>query len=524
MQPAIRPILAIALLVAFSTAWANTATEVFEHAAQSIVVVQANNAKGKTVGMGSGVVIGKEEIVTNCHVIEDAADYAVKHDKRQFTAQLKHADWTRDVCSLTVKGLNASAVPLGSTKRLKVGQKVFAIGAPQGLELTLSEGILSSLRELDGGRYLQISAPISPGSSGGGLFDDTGKLIGLPTFYLSEGQQLNFAVPVEWVQALPQRAVLEKPRGPTSVEWGSKAIAMEKKQDWLGLLQHAREWTQVQPGEALAWFSLGVSYTKSGDHISAISAYQHGLRISPENAVALYNLGLSYYLLGKTEEAIEVLTEAVRLDTENSAAWNNLGLAYVKYNQPQKGINAYQKALSIEPSDDSTWSNLGMAYIVLLDPANALEATARATQINPSNPEAWLGLGMAYILNNQPEKVNDAYRKLQSLDIDMANTLLEVYKEQETKAKLKFGLSCRLYSYDDNRYKMDLSVVVDVAALTVNNLPAQIDKNHIVFSLPGKSNFTHRIDRNTGSIIVSSKNYPGGIYYGDCEKTGEKKF
>ncbi len=314
MQPAIIPVLAISLLVAFSTttAWANTATGVFEHAAQSIVVVQANNAKGKKQGMGSGVVIGKEEIVTNCHVIEDAHSYTVKHDERQYTARLKHADWTRDVCSLTVKGLNARVAPLGSTKRLKVGQKVFAIGAPQGLERTLSEGILSSLRELDGGRYLQISAPISPGSSGGGLFDDAGKLIGLPTFYLSEGQQLNFAVPVEWVQALPQRVAMLKLR--TRDEWVEITKVPYEGMDWPELIKHSRDWAQAQPGEIIAWLQLGYAYSLSDEQVKAIEAFREALRIDPENEHAWSYIAIAYHKSNQRAKAIEAIQQLKRID------------------------------------------------------------------------------------------------------------------------------------------------------------------------------------------------------------------
>jgi len=89
---------------------------------------------------------------------------------------------------------------MGWTMKNRGNLKIFAIGAPKGLVLTLSEGIISGFREDKAGRYLQISAPISPGSSGGGLFDEQGRLIGMPTFYLADSQQLNFAVPVEWIK------------------------------------------------------------------------------------------------------------------------------------------------------------------------------------------------------------------------------------------------------------------------------------------------------------------------------------
>ncbi len=117
------------------------------------------------------------------------------------------------MCQLKVTDLPAPPVPFGSAFKVRVGQRVFAIGAPRGLELTLSDGIVSSLRDADDGKppVIQTTAPSSPGSSGGGLFDADGSLIGITTSgYL--GLQLNFSMPVEWVRELPERgrAVLAK--------------------------------------------------------------------------------------------------------------------------------------------------------------------------------------------------------------------------------------------------------------------------------------------------------------------------
>jgi S1-C subfamily serine protease len=105
-----------------------------------------------------------------------------------------------------VPGLGAPAVAIGSADTLRTGQKVFAIGAPQGLELTISDGIVSGMRELPQGRVIQTTAPISPGSSGGPLFDTYGRLVGIMTFQHRTGQNLNFAVPADWIANLRSRS------------------------------------------------------------------------------------------------------------------------------------------------------------------------------------------------------------------------------------------------------------------------------------------------------------------------------
>jgi len=207
-----------------------TATQVFSKASSSVVVVKATDADGKILATGSGVVVahdllpGKFEVATNCHVVDTLGS-----DGRPFIVQGKNfgishiiaRDAVRDLC-LLYGGLNqrdaegdvvksksrsvylpappiAKIAPLRS---LEVGERVYAIGAPQGLELSLSEGLVSGLRNEDGTTYIQTTAAISNGSSGGGLFDAQGRLVGITTMFLKDSQALNFAVPAELIASV----------------------------------------------------------------------------------------------------------------------------------------------------------------------------------------------------------------------------------------------------------------------------------------------------------------------------------
>lgn len=178
-----------------------SAREIFALASRSVVVVRTFDETGEELALGSGVTIAPEVVVTNCHVLDNASFAEVDESRGHgLTATRLNSNAARDLCSLNVPGLIASPVKFGSTKRISVGDRVYAIGAPQGLELTLSDGLVSSLRKLSDGDIVQITAPISHGSSGGGLFDKDASLVGITTLYLSDSQQLNFAVPVEWVE------------------------------------------------------------------------------------------------------------------------------------------------------------------------------------------------------------------------------------------------------------------------------------------------------------------------------------
>ncbi|MGK2913726.1 MAG: trypsin-like peptidase domain-containing protein, partial [Porticoccaceae bacterium] len=302
-------ITALAMTLAWGT-HAKSAIEVFEAVSRSVVVVQGEDATGKLLSLGSGVVIMNGVVATNCHVTNKAARLKVIYQDKAYPAIARHTDGDRDVCSLTVEGMKAPVATLGYTNTLKVGQRVYAIGAPEGLELTLSEGIVSSLREVTGGRYIQTTAPISPGSSGGGLFDEDGRLLGLPTFYLAEGQQLNFAVPVEWVRELPGRHTALTPAADSELDWLNRAVVLETKKDWQGLVRHALGWTKARPRDASAWYVLGIAYGQVRQPAKEIEAYQQALRIDSQHVDAWYNLGNAYADAGQPAKAIEAYQRA----------------------------------------------------------------------------------------------------------------------------------------------------------------------------------------------------------------------
>lgn len=198
----------LALALSALPAHAMTAAEVFAQVSPSVWTVITYDEDGLRLASGSAVVVGPQRLVTNCHVLARAKRVTVRREKVVLEARLDQWDVQRDVCQVRASGLDAPPVSFGDAAALAVGQPVFAIGSPRGLELTISAGLLSALRHNSAGQLvlLQTSAAVSPGSSGGGLFDDRGTLIGLITLGSNgNAQNLNFAVPVEWVRELPQR-------------------------------------------------------------------------------------------------------------------------------------------------------------------------------------------------------------------------------------------------------------------------------------------------------------------------------
>lgn len=219
------------------TANALTPPEVFTKVSPSVWGVTTYDKDGLKLSSGSAVVIAPELLATNCHVLRKASRIAVTSDNVSIGATLDMWDTVRDICQLKARNLKAPAVKIGASATLQVGQAVFSIGNPLGLELTLGSGLISSLRKNDQSQLeaIQTSTPISAGSSGGGLFDDQARLIGITTFQAKEGQNLNFAIPVEWLKELPARhaaARLAEEKNPVSTKPSPQSTAAAAVKQW----------------------------------------------------------------------------------------------------------------------------------------------------------------------------------------------------------------------------------------------------------------------------------------------------
>jgi S1-C subfamily serine protease len=167
------------------------ARDVFERVSEAVFVVEAADRQG------SAVAISDRELVTNCHVLGAQADAIIEREGQRMSAKLSSANGDADRCILTSDTPLRKWVRVRPYADIKVGERAFTVGAPQGLELTIAEGIVSSKRVMDGSRLLQTSAPISKGSSGGGLFDAQGYLLGVTTWMRKDSQNLNFAIAAE---------------------------------------------------------------------------------------------------------------------------------------------------------------------------------------------------------------------------------------------------------------------------------------------------------------------------------------
>jgi hypothetical protein len=156
------------------------------------------DANGQRVSTASGFFIRDDLVVTNFHAIREGVRGHIKIVGARgayVIAGVASLDRDKDLAIVRVPGVKATSLPLGSDSDARVGDKVYAVGNPMGLEGTFSDGIISGIRSVGPRRLIQITAPISPGSSGGPVLNESGLVIGIAVATLTEGQNLNFAIP-----------------------------------------------------------------------------------------------------------------------------------------------------------------------------------------------------------------------------------------------------------------------------------------------------------------------------------------
>lgn len=176
-----------------------------EKSFKSTVLISTIDKNGQPLSLGSGFVIENGVIATNFHVIENSSGGFIKligTDRKYNIKGIIEKSEKYDLAILAVETFNAPKLIFGNYDNVSVGDQIYVIGNPNGLEGTFSQGIVSGLRKVDNDELLQITAPISPGSSGGPVLNNNAEVIGLAVASYQSGQNLNFAIPIKYLVTL----------------------------------------------------------------------------------------------------------------------------------------------------------------------------------------------------------------------------------------------------------------------------------------------------------------------------------
>jgi hypothetical protein len=188
---------------ATQSAQAKSPSELYKTAGPSVVLIEIYSDDGKVSGSGTGFIVSSDgAILTNYHVIAHTKRATVRlaNDDAYDDVTVLDIDKRKDIALIKIKAVGLPYLTLGRSASAEVGDEVYVVGNPLGiLQNTFSEGILSGIRQGDGYRLFQLSTPVSHGSSGSPVFDTNGNVIGIIKSTIEEGQNLNFAIPIDYV-------------------------------------------------------------------------------------------------------------------------------------------------------------------------------------------------------------------------------------------------------------------------------------------------------------------------------------
>jgi serine protease Do len=342
----------------------------------AVVTILTYDDKGEPLALGSGFFTSPMgHVITNRHVLKNASRAIVetsngtRYEVRRMLAEDKKAD----LVHVAVDSSMADCLDIHPLLRVaktlpEAGDRVLVVGNPEGLERTVSEGIVSAVRSFrDYGNVIQISAPVSAGSSGSPVLNLRGEVVGVATFVEKEGQNLNFAVSAERFDRMRQLV------GESLAVWTECNL---KDQDGvktelakLGEYRKALEFyeaaTKRTPDNSILWFRLGYCHNQLGHHGAAVEAHQKAISLDPQGERLHYHLGLAYFNLTKYREAANAYREEIRHHPKDFEARTELCGSYSRLGLYEEGVKACQGALKVKSDFDKARYNLGGAYLKL---------------------------------------------------------------------------------------------------------------------------------------------------------------
>lgn len=311
----------------------------------SVVAIATYDDKGQPLATGSGFFLRHGQVLTNLHVVRNAYRAEIKTldaKSRVFpVAGVLSVDEDGDLAVLSVDIPDERSRPLEIAPMLpEEGEKIFVVGNPLKLEGSVSDGIVSAVREIPNlGKIIQVTAPVSHGNSGSPVFNMRGQVIGIVTIRVVNGENINLAIEAARIAKMPARKFTMLPELATKNTDTDKSEATAQTSYrngldsmWLGNYEGALAYFESaankNPQRAEAWIQVGYCRAKQGKTEEAVRAYQQALQLRPESAEVYNRLGDAYFYASKFNEAIDAYKLATRLQPKAADAYYNLALTY----------------------------------------------------------------------------------------------------------------------------------------------------------------------------------------------------
>lgn len=359
------PCLALLALFVFAAGAAaqESLPELVRRVKPSVVSVITYNEAGEVALTGSGFFVRPGQVLTNLHVIEGAARVEVRtfegKGKTYVARGLSAVDEEGDLAVVGVEmPPERASVAAAASVVPEEGERIFVIGNPLRLEGSVSDGIVSAVREVPNlGRIVQITAPISHGNSGSPVFNMKGEVVGVVTIRVMNGQNINLALGASRFPELKEGARLT----PFNELKGAKASQRsESPGDW--------------------WYKNGLNSLWLGNYESALGHFENAVNRNPSRADAWIQVGFCKVKQGKNQDAIKAFEQALKLKPNSYEALSKMGDAYYYAGNYYKALEAYQRAVNLRPELAEGYYSLGLAYFELGDRASA---AAQARLLRP---------------------------------------------------------------------------------------------------------------------------------------------
>ena len=393
----------------------------------SSVAIETFDSKGNSLSRGSGFFVAFDRIVTNRHVIERSSRVEVHlMDGKKFVVKgVLAIDGEGDLAMLQVDIPRALAIPLPILRTVpQEGESIVVVGNPFGLEGSVSNGIVSAVREISGyGKIIQITAPISPGSSGSPVVNMFGQVIGIASLQAAEGQSLNFAIPSERILQLKVSelqsfssltAETQKNKRSAAERFYSQGVAQLSRDDYARALQFFERAVELDANYPEAWYQAGFCYGVLNRHQDALKASRQAARLRPEWAEAYVNIGASSYALGQYKDAVDAYRQALRLEDSADTQYS-LGLSFNRLNRTDEEILAYRRAIAIKPDHANALERLGAAYFKAKRYSESAQAYEQLKTYKP-DAKTYNALGESFFESNKADDALQAFNSALGFD------------------------------------------------------------------------------------------------------------
>ncbi len=348
-------------------------------------------------------------LVTCLHVIERGESIVAKmEDGTALPVTIIRIRKERDLALLEAKGENFPTLKIGENRLARVGERVFVVGNPLGLGGTVTDGLVSALRLSSGKEppLLQITAPISPGSSGSPVFNEKGEVIGVARMQATSGQALNFATPLKASDGhqFKLHNVAEWERWSMLEEWDELAddeeLAAWRTADLSDLDITDEQWRQVEArfprNSALLLRRAEALSQWSGERVptekleQAEKLYRKAVALNSTNTLAWSSLATILWHLNRRDEVVDVRRELAKLEPRKISRWIDLGRALEDAGKLEEAILSYRRATAIDDEDpflteergkQQLWMCLAVALLKAGRHEDALTSAERATRL-----------------------------------------------------------------------------------------------------------------------------------------------